>query len=530
MKGFLKKAATFLGIFGLAAVIGLPVWRTLATNTPRFNQLAGDEEFLRGRNTAQTSGGWTDPVAANDGDVVDVQVWYHNNASNDNGDPGAAAINTKVKIELPTGDNTSHIITGSIGADNAATVTGTVVDGVEVGHPGLTINTPLPTSLSLVSGSVRWYPNGQSSPAVLPNGQTGDEIVTGSGINLGDINGCWRFAGVVRFQVRLNQAGAPNLVRSKSAVNETQNQPATATRANAGDVITYTLRVQNTGTRPDNSFIINDDLRDVLAYADFVRASDGGTLQNGFVVYPATAIAAGATVNRTVTVQIKSADQWPSTGDFTLTNVYGNQIDVPVQPPVGHPAVTIDKSVKDASGNYVNETTTTTGQTMTYRVVIKNTGSVTLTNLTILDQPATGLEYVPGSTTVERDGRTWAVGDDIVSAGGLHLTDSVRPDQTVTVYLQLKTAANAANDQRLVNTAIVRSDQTTEQRDDATVVAKVTPPTTPTTPVTSGPTLPTTGAGDAGLLAAGLAVSGVTSVRYWRAKRRLARATNRVAR
>ena len=525
MKQFFQKTAKLLGIFGLAAILGLPVWQTLANNTPKFNQMAGDEEFLRGRNVSDTTGAWTDPVAANDGDVVEVKVWYHNNASNENGDPGAAAVNTKVKIELPTGDNTSHIITGSIGADNAATVTGTVVDGVEVGRSGLTVNTPLPTSISLVSGSVKWYPNGQSTPTVLPNGQSGDEIVTANGINLGDINGCWQFAGVVRFQVRLNQAGAPNLVRSKSALNETKNQPATTVRAEANDVIKYTLRVQNTGTRPDNAFIINDDLRDVLAYANFVSASDGGTLQNGFVVYPSTAIAAGATVTRTVNVQIKPADQWPSTGDFVLTNVYGNQIDVPVQPPVGHPAVTIEKSVKDASGNFVNETTTTPGQTMTYRMVIKNTGSVVLTNMTILDQPATGLEYVAGTTTVERDGRVWSVGDDIVTAGGLKLTDSVQPDKTVIVTIQLKVTANATDGQRLVNTAIVRTDQTAEQKDDATVVAKVTAPVTPT----PGPKLPTTGAGDAGLLAAGLAISGATSVRYWRAKRRLARSASKIA-
>lgn len=534
MKRLLKRFGIWLGAVGLAALLGLPVLTALADNVPKFNQMAGDEELLRGHNTADTTTptAWTDPVAANDGDVVDVKLWYHNDANTPNGDPGAPAVNTVVKIGLPTGDDTSHILTGSIGADNAPTVTGTFVDGVEVGKPGLTITSALPTTVSLVPGSVRWFPNNSATPSLLPNGQSGDEIITAAGLKLGDINGCWDFAGAVIMQVKLSPAGTPNLVRSKSALNETQNQPATAVKAKAGDKIVYSLKVQNTGARGATAFVINDDLRDVLAYANFVSASDGGVMDNGLIVYPATDIAAGATVTRTVTVQLKPTAEWPTTGDFVLTNVYGNQVDVPVLPPVNQAGVSIAKTVKDAAGSFVEETTVTPNQVATFQVVIKNTGSVVLSGVTILDQPQNGLAYVNGSTTVTRDGRTFAVADEIVTAGGLKLNETLAPGQTITVTLQLKVPAGPINGAKLINTALVRTDQTTEQKDDATVVAQVaapTPPVVPTPPVApTGPQLPTTGAGDAGLVLAGLSISGATSLRFWRAKRALARAANRV--
>lgn len=530
MRHTLRRVASFLGVMGLAALLGLPVLQAWADNTPRFNQMAGDEEFLRGRNVTQNQTSFTDPVSANDGDVVEVKLWYHNNASNENGDPGTAAQNVRVKVQLPAGEATSHIVRGSIEADNAPRVTDTVVDGTRVGQENLTVNTPLPTTMQFIPGSVRWHPDGSTTPVVLPGGQTGDEIIAG-GVNLGDILGCWQFVGAITFQVRLEGAGAPSLVREKSAFNETQNRNAIEVPAKAGDRITYTLKTRNVGTRPQEQYVVTDDIRDILQYANLVSQSDNGRLENGFIIYPAADIPVGQELRRTFTVQIKAENEWPTTGDFVLTNVYGNQVDVPIQPPVGKPGVSIDKTVKlITGGEYVNEVETTPGQQVSFRIVVKNTGAVTLTGITLLDTLRDGLEYVPGTTVVDMLGRQYAVTDEIVKATGLKLNDALPVGQSATITFTAKVPAGAAHGSRLTNVATVRTDQTTERQDEAyvKVVVAVAGPVTPT-PVTPGPQLPTTGAADLSVYLLGLAAGGATSVRYWRAKRSLMRAANGIS-
>jgi uncharacterized repeat protein (TIGR01451 family) len=133
------------------------------------------------------------------------------------------------------------------------------------------------------------------------------------------------------------------LVYNKSAANLTQNvSNADGTTAQAGDVIQYTLSVNNTSKATAQNFVISEDLSDVLDYAD-PQNLYGGAINNStnFVSWPAINIAAGQTATQTFTVKIK--DPIPTTpqstsdpGYFnhTLTNTYGNTVIIKLPTPV----------------------------------------------------------------------------------------------------------------------------------------------------------------------------------------------------
>ena len=124
---------------------------------------------------------------------------------------------------------------------------------------------------------------------------------------------------------------------SKSAKNDTQNiADADGTIAHAGDTITYTLSAKNTGSVKVNSFKIEENIGDILDYAD-VTDLHGGTLDPAtkVVSWPAGAIAGGATASQTLTVKVKNpipqttvSSSNPGTFDLTMTNVYGNAVNI----------------------------------------------------------------------------------------------------------------------------------------------------------------------------------------------------------
>jgi len=123
----------------------------------------------------------------------------------------------------------------------------------------------------------------------------------------------------------------------KTAANITAGlSNADNTTANANDVIVYTLYAEDTGTVDVKDFIFQENLNDVLDYAD---ATDfhGGTLDSssGLVTWPTETLKAGETTTHQITVKVKATipQTPPSTSDPThfdlmMTNVYGNAINI----------------------------------------------------------------------------------------------------------------------------------------------------------------------------------------------------------
>lgn len=111
---------------------------------------------------------------------------------------------------------------------------------------------------------------------------------------------------------------------------------ADGTVANPGDVIVYTLYAENTGKKAVKDYVFQENLSDVLDYAD---ATDfhGGSIDTTtkIVSWPAETIAAGATATHQITVKVKAViPQTPPSAsdpnhfDLIMTNVYGNAINI----------------------------------------------------------------------------------------------------------------------------------------------------------------------------------------------------------
>jgi uncharacterized repeat protein (TIGR01451 family) len=121
---------------------------------------------------------------------------------------------------------------------------------------------------------------------------------------------------------------------------------ANNTTANPGDVITYTLYAKNNGKATVKDYLFEENLDDLLVYAD-VTDLHGGTMDASHKVdWPATFIDPGQTATVQVTIKVKDpVPQTPVTQndpyhyDLIMTNVYGNTINIKVP---GSPAKTVE--------------------------------------------------------------------------------------------------------------------------------------------------------------------------------------------
>lgn len=127
------------------------------------------------------------------------------------------------------------------------------------------------------------------------------------------------------------------LVYGKTAENKTQKiANADGTTAKAGDSIEYMLSVTNTGKVKVDNFTIEEDVNDILQYADITNLHGGKKDANGIVRWENVDIAAEKTVTKKLTIKIKNpipntpiSASNPGSFDLTLTNVYqGNAVNI----------------------------------------------------------------------------------------------------------------------------------------------------------------------------------------------------------
>ncbi|MEO6513165.1 MAG: hypothetical protein ABIR37_00605 [Candidatus Saccharimonadales bacterium] len=123
---------------------------------------------------------------------------------------------------------------------------------------------------------------------------------------------------------------------TKSASNTTAGlADANGTTAAAGDTIVYTLSVKNTGKALVPKFVVQENMNDVLDYAD-ITDTHGGTLDaNKIMSWPAADIKAGETLQQHITIKIKTtlpatptSTSDPGHYDSAMTNVYGNTVNI----------------------------------------------------------------------------------------------------------------------------------------------------------------------------------------------------------
>ncbi|PIZ27811.1 hypothetical protein COY45_00450, partial [Candidatus Berkelbacteria bacterium CG_4_10_14_0_8_um_filter_42_34] len=230
----------------VAGVTGLQTNKIAnATGTPRFNFLPGDAEMLRAAKV--TDSNWADPINANIGNRVAFLLYYHN------GMVDTVAHNTRVRVDLPIDQSTQLKATSYLWSDKTAYITDTVVDGQIVGLSGGTINVPTNARIQYVSGSTKLFANGSTTGVAIADG-----ITTNSGVNIGDINGCWQYAGYVTFLADIY--GESNLVMDKKVAHPGESQWHDEITANPGDSAAYLLGIRNDGNITAGQISVKDIL------------------------------------------------------------------------------------------------------------------------------------------------------------------------------------------------------------------------------------------------------------------------------
>lgn len=494
MKNFVKNLKKVLVMSLSTAILALtfmPITVAKADTNPAFNFLDGDKELLRGVNVTQGSSNWTNPVSGNAGDTFAGIVYYHNGYLN------TTATNTWVKINLPTSStNKQIVVTAAIAADNASTITKTIVNGQVVGQNGLTVNLDQDSTVALVPGSVRWFPEantrGIDTSVALPGGQNGDTI-TAQGVNIGAIQGCWNYAGFVTFEFKTTKLPSANITQAKIAKDLTTGQEGTDITTNPGDTVQYTLTTSNTGNA-GTDYVVKDDISDVLELSDFVSASSGGTLSNGMISYPSANIAAGSNIVRTFTVKVKNPQptnvQSGTHFDGIMQNIYGNWVYVRIQKSTpGQPNLTINKTVRNVTlgeTSFVKEDQAKAGDTLEYQITFGNNGA-NADGVVISDQLPANVSYIAGSTSLTLNGKTTNPGDGLTTDG---LTiGTLTKGQSGTIKFKVKIANGIATGEVLVNTGTIWYSKSSINSSATTRIVANPVPTQPGLPMT-GPETP----------------------------------------
>lgn len=130
--------------------------------------------------------------------------------------------------------------------------------------------------------------------------------------------------------------------KHKTAKNLSQNQTdANGKTAKAGDIIEYSLTVSNTGNVTVPKYVVEENISDVLDYADVLDLHGGTQDAAHKVTWPAVDIKAKQLIKQTITVKIKNPI--PATPvsssdrghfDCVITNVYGDTIGINIDCPL----------------------------------------------------------------------------------------------------------------------------------------------------------------------------------------------------
>lgn len=128
----------------------------------------------------------------------------------------------------------------------------------------------------------------------------------------------------------------------KTAKNITQGlDDANGTTANASDVIEYTLTTKNKGKAVIKDFAVTENISDVMDYAEVVDLHGGTLDQENVVSWPHADIGAGKVLSNKITIRVKStipstpaSSSDPAHFDMTMTNVYGNAVNIKLPPSV----------------------------------------------------------------------------------------------------------------------------------------------------------------------------------------------------
>ena len=237
---------------------------------------------------------------------------------------------------------------------------------------------------------------GEKATATATYALTQADVDTGKVMNAATVNGTKPDGGTVDDDdgVETPIASKPSIDIVKAADQTTLDNPS------AGDTVTYTFTVTNTGNVTLTDVSIADELDGLSGIAYDVDGHEDGT---GITLAPGKSLTATATyhltqddidaggVDNTATVKGKT----PSGGDVTDDD--NERVDI-----------TADASlsiVKDVDRTELTGADAVAGAVLTYRFTIMNTGSVTVSDITV-DDDMNGISGIKLEKTTLKPGET----------------------------------------------------------------------------------------------------------------------------
>lgn len=214
-------------------------------------QLGDERNFVRVREV-EANGNYQDEVTVNPGKTYEVYIYYHNNA--DAHEVG------KTAIGIADGAAVKSSFPASIKAGEKATVSATIfasdTNPLAV-WDGAYLTASQDVYLRYVPGTATIHNGGQlNGQSIGPDYLFGDGALLGYNKFSGILPGCNEYAGYITYQVF---ADAPGFDISKSVVGDVRT-------VEAGDIVTFKVRYQNTGTMNQTNVVVRDVLPEGLEY------------------------------------------------------------------------------------------------------------------------------------------------------------------------------------------------------------------------------------------------------------------------
>jgi uncharacterized repeat protein (TIGR01451 family) len=220
----------------------------------------------------------------------------------------------------------------------------------------------------------------------------------------------------------------------------------------AGDIITYTIIIDNDGLADATDALISDTIPADLTFAGPVMLDPPGTTlpAPGFpTLASGLTITAGSTITLTFPVTVE-ANLLPGTQITNTATVTSAEIDTPVGDSViieianPNPSLTLNKLVSNA--------TPLAGDLITYTIVVANNGLEDATNARISDTLSSGLTFVgpvihepSGATLPSPTLPTLASSLTITAESSITLTFPVAVDSSLTVGTHITNTASVTS-------------------------------------------------------------------------------------
>ena len=476
--------ATALAVFAFSGQL------TALAAGPVFNAMPEDLPTLQVATAASPT--WSKQTSASNikvGDELHLLLWDHNSVVNSQAD------NVDLAIDLGgTTESTKLTATGILSASNAVTKTGAVQLGLV--NPG---------KLVYETGSAIFYNTKANSTGGydlvkgdFPKGVVADNIVNG-GIHIGNQLGCWQYAHAVEIVVRV-EAGLPAVTTNKTVERDGGSAPFgnTAT-AQPGDVVNFKVYFENSGTAtgfdpeiidtldsrftyvPNSSYILvkqnNQDYRYNLLDSRIGFAGQKITWgfenmvpnpSSGFYLIFSAKVAAASQFTTTTTLQNCA------TALFNAQHISKDTNCVTVTVPVTTTGTVSFSLRKEVTNKTLGDSlwydqrlgSAGPGDTVSYRLILQNTGTAPANDVSIQDLLPAGVTYKGNATlngkSVDASSINTNLGFKIPT-----VVNGTAGTQVLIFDAQINQACNGS--QTIVNWGQVIYQQKIQARDDADI-------------------------------------------------------------